>query len=177
MATEEICCCDQVPVSVPLDGIIRYLNTDLDLRSAEDLTPLAMLFISYGMGQNHLRQGDDGNWFAIFETDGCCAEPNQTITLLLEVIEALTPEHMALWSRCTVKEFNLGYQCQCQCGTEPRPFTRGLSSEVVARIAAVGASLRITLYPDYTQLANQAHGLDPAVEPDADGRTQCSTKS
>ncbi|MEZ4733918.1 MAG: hypothetical protein R3E79_43050 [Caldilineaceae bacterium] len=89
------------------------------------------------------------------------------------MIEALAPEDKAMWSRCTVKEFNLGYQC----GTEPRPFTQGLSSDLIGRIAAVNATMRITLYPDYAQIAKQARELAPTVEPDANGVTACSIKS
>lgn len=157
MDNEELCCSAPIGPEPVRDGVIRYLNTDLDLRSEEDLTPLATLFTSCGLWQNHLIQEEDGNWFAIFEAGCCGAEPEQTITMLLDVIEALAPEYKAIWSRCTVKEFNLGYQC----GTEPRPFTQGVSSEVVARMAAVNASLRITLYSDYAQLAKQATALEP----------------
>ena len=46
--------------------------------------------------------------------------------------------------QCTTREFNLGYDC----GAEPWAFNQGLSSELLGRIAAVGASLRLTIYPD-----------------------------
>jgi hypothetical protein len=105
MEDEEIFSDDQVAQNPMCDGVIHYRNTDLDLRSAEDLTPLAEAFKSYGMWQNHLIQEEDGNWFAIFEAGCCGAEPDQTITMLLDVIEALAPEYQAIWSRCTVKEW------------------------------------------------------------------------
>ena len=146
---DQSCCGEPVAMQPMLDGVIRYLNTDLDLRSAEDLTTLAAVFRSYGMWQNHLIQEEDGNWFAVFETGDCCADPNQTITRLLDMIESLAPEHKTIWSRCTQKEFNIGYQC----GTTPQSFTQGVSSDVVARMAAWGASFCITLYPDYAQRA------------------------
>lgn len=157
MENEDNCCCDLAPEIVMSDGIIQYLNTDLDLRSAEDLTPLSAVLEACGLWEIHLKQQEDGSWFAIFSAGCGGAEADQSITALLAVIEALAPEDKAMWSRCTVKEFNLGYQC----GTGPRPFTQGLSSEVVARIAAVGASMRITIYPDYAQLGQQATVLEP----------------
>ncbi|MEZ4663871.1 MAG: hypothetical protein R2911_40580 [Caldilineaceae bacterium] len=46
MENEAHCGGDQIVTDAMLDGVIRYLNTDLDLRSAEDLTPLATLFKS-----------------------------------------------------------------------------------------------------------------------------------
>ena len=171
MEDEDNCCCDLAPEIVMSDGIIQYLNTDLDLRSVEELTPLAAVLESCGLLEIHLKQEEDGSWFAIFEAGCGGAEPDQSISKLLDVLEALAPEHKAMWSRCTVKEFNLGYQC----GTEPHPFTQGVSSEVVARIAAVGASMRITIYPDYANIANPAHSLESADEPDENEVTSCST--
>lgn len=164
MENEELCCSAPIGQEPMRDGVIRYLNTDLDLRSVEELTPLAAVLESCGLWENHLKQEEDGSWFAIFEAGCGGAEADQSISTLLDVIEALVPEHRAMWSRCTVKEFNLGYEC----GTEPRPFTQGVSSKVVARIAAVGASMRITIYPDYAQLAKQATTLEPK-ERDTDG--------
>lgn len=154
---EEIDCGDPVGEFPTGDGVIHYLNTDLDLRSAEDLTPLATLFTSYGMWQNHLIQEADGNWFAIFEIGCGGAEPNQTIIRLLDVIEGLPPEYKAIWDGCTVKEFNIGYEC----GTKPYPLVQGVSREVVARMAALGASFCITLYPDHAQIAKKAAELEP----------------
>lgn len=173
MEDEETYCSDPAAANPIQDGIVHYLNTDLDLRSADDLTALAALFEACGLAEIHLRQEDDGSWFAIFEAGCCSAEPDQSITALLDVIEALAPEYRAMWSRCTVREFNLGYQC----GDVPQPFTQRLSSEVVVRMAAVGASMRITLYPDYENIAKQAHDPEPLDESDTNGMTSCSTKS
>ncbi len=35
--------------------------------------------------------------------------PNQIITKMLDVIEALAPEQEAIWSHCILREFNIGY--------------------------------------------------------------------
>lgn len=125
-----------------MDDTICYLNTDLDLTSAADLAPLAAAFKARGASP-HVTRGDDGLWRAtinVFEQQG---EPEPHISAMLAVVESLGAPLRAAWSGCTVREFDIGYDC----GSEPRPFRQGLSSQLLGRIAAVGASLRITLYP------------------------------
>jgi hypothetical protein len=71
-------------------------------------------------------------------------EPEPNIATVLAAVESLAPPLRAVWSGCSLREFNIGYDC----GREPWAFNQGLSAEVLGRIAAVGASLRWTLYPD-----------------------------
>jgi hypothetical protein len=49
-----------------------------------------------------------------------------------------------LWSACTTRVFDIGYEC----GEGPLSFHNNIAPSILARVAAVGASLRITLYPD-----------------------------
>lgn len=128
------------------DGLFRYANTDLDLTSAEHLTGLAAAFEAQGVSPLHVTRADDGLWYATFEVDypdDQHDEPEPTITVMLAAIESLSAPLRGVWSGCTRREFNIGYEC----GKEPWAFNQGLSSELLGRIAAVGASLRITLYP------------------------------
>lgn len=127
-----------------MDNTICYLNTDLDLTSAEDLTALAAGFEAAAMPPLHVAQGTDGLWLATFETDTQFTEPEPNIAAMLAIVEALAPPLRSVWNGCTRREFNLGYDC----GTEPWAFNQGLSAELLGRMAAVGASLRVTLYPD-----------------------------
>ena len=123
---------------------IQYLNTDLDINSPADLTPLAAAFEKRRIDSLHVTQLDDGSWFATFETKKQHLEPERNIAAMLTVIESLTKPLRAVWDSCTRREFNIGYDC----GDEPWEFNQGLSSELLGRLAAVGGSLRITLYPD-----------------------------
>jgi hypothetical protein len=123
---------------------IWYLNTDLDLTSADDLTELAAAFEAAGLMALHVTQREDGLWYATFEMNEQHTEPELTIAGPLAVVEALTPPLRSAWARCTRREFNIGYEC----GAEPWPFTQGVSAELLGRMAAAGASLRLTLYPD-----------------------------
>lgn len=122
---------------------IRYLNTDLDLKSLADLTPLVTGFEAYGWHALYVTQDADGSGFAVLECALCSSEPADTITAMLDGIDALAPELHSLWQQCHLREFNIGYLC----GDEPASFQQALSRELLGRIVAVGASLRFTLYP------------------------------
>ena len=74
-------------------------------------------------------------------------EPELNIAALVAVVESLDEQHLSLWRGCTQREFNIGYDC----GAEPWAFNQGLSSELLGRMADIGTSLRITLYPDREQ--------------------------
>lgn len=122
----------------------RYLNTDLELASNEDLAELAELFSARGLFALHVGAIESGVWRAAFETEEQHVDSESTIEALLDVIEGLEPEHRAVWNRCTRRELDVGYDC----GNGPEVFSQTLSGALLARVARVGASLRITLYPE-----------------------------
>ncbi len=130
-----------------LDGVIAYLNTDLDLTSRDDLTALAAAFEAGGVRPVHVTQGEDGLWYAMFETAERHSEPEPNIAATLAVIESLAAPLRSVWAGCTRREFNIGYDC----GLGPWAFNQALSAELLGRIAAADASLRVTLYPDREQ--------------------------
>jgi hypothetical protein len=127
-----------------VDGKICYINTDLDLVSAADLTLLAAALKEKGVPPLHVTRGDDGLWYSILETDTDFVEPEPNIAVMLNAVESLKGPLRSAWSRCKLREFNIGYDC----GNEPWAFNQGLSSGLLSRIAASGATLRITIYPD-----------------------------
>ena len=125
-----------------MDDAIRYLNSDLDLVSPHDLTALAAALEARGLFSLHETHADDGLWHASFETDEPHEEPEPNVASMMAVIESLAEPLRAAWAGCTRREFNIGYAC----GATPRTVSHELSSELLARIAAAGASLRVTLY-------------------------------
>lgn len=132
-----------------MDGQITYCNTDLDLESARDLSALAAEFEARGLDVLHVTHGDDGLWSSIVEANEPWTEPNirepeRSIGEMLAVIESLGESLKPIWASCTLREFNMGYDC----GDEPWAFNQGLSNALLARIVNVGATLRWTLYPD-----------------------------
>lgn len=143
-----------------MNGVIRYLNTDLDLTSADDLTALAAAFEVAGVPPLHVTRGENsGLWYASFETGEPYAEPEPNIAAMLAVVEALRPPLRSVWAGCSRREFNIGYDC----GLEPWAFSQGLSIELLGRMAASGAALRWTFYPDREQ------GTSARTLPQTDG--------
>jgi hypothetical protein len=121
----------------------RYINTDLDLLSTVDLTPLAAAFESQGIFPLHVASREDGCWSAILETDTQYEDPESNIAAILSVIEEFDEPERGVWQSLKLREFNIGYNC----GIEPWAFNQGLSNELLQRMAEFGASLRVTLYP------------------------------
>jgi hypothetical protein len=128
-------------------GTIRYVNTDLDLTAPHDLGALAAALDADGVFPLHVTHGDDGLWYATFEHQHEHPEPEQSIAAMLCAIESLPTSLRPLWDGCTRRDFNIGYEC----GDKPWAFNQGLSAALLGRVAAVGASLRVTLYPDGEQ--------------------------
>jgi hypothetical protein len=122
---------------------IHYLNTDLDLVSDRDLHPLVSALPARGMLSLAVFQRADSHWQAALEADEVFHQPDAHIAAILAAVEGLAPEAGLNWSGCSVRELNIGYDC----GDEPWAFTNSLAAATLARIAALGASLRITLYP------------------------------
>jgi hypothetical protein len=69
-----------------MDGEISYLNTDLDLTSADDLTELGAALEAAGVPPMHVTQREDRLWYACFETDEQHAEPESNIAAMLAVV-------------------------------------------------------------------------------------------
>lgn len=122
---------------------IHYRNTDLDLVAAVNLSSLAQVFESQGMLLLHIMQNEAGQWSATFETDQQYDDPEANIAAMLSIIESLDEAEQKIWKNLVFCEFHLGYDC----GGEPQNFNQGLSNELLHRVALIGASLRITLYP------------------------------
>ena len=63
---------------------------------------------------------------------------------MIAAVEALPDELRSSWDRCSLRELDIGYDC----GTHPWGFTQSLPPELLRRVAALDASLRITIYPE-----------------------------
>jgi hypothetical protein len=123
----------------------RYLNSDLELASSGDLRDLAAALTSRGMLVLHVGPAAGGGWRAAFETGMQYDEPESNIDAVLTVVESLDSRARAMWTGCSEREINIGYQC----GAGPWASEHGLSNGLLERIARLGASLRITLYPKH----------------------------
>ncbi|MEM7016599.1 MAG: hypothetical protein AAF512_04560 [Pseudomonadota bacterium] len=120
---------------------ISFINVDLELEGHESLQPIAEHF---GESVSVLGCGAWGGYFqAAFEIAGGASDPDSIINIFCTLINALGPREMKLWKNTFRREFNIGYES----GLEPRSYESIIRSDTVSRINAVGASIRITIYP------------------------------
>jgi len=119
----------------------HHINTDLELESLEDLTPIVAAFgtdvvvLFHGEAMGHRR--------ASFEVSGLVADPDALLNHFCMIAEALSAPERAVWDRCSKKVFDIGYQC----ATGTTAFQSQLRARTVQRVAALGASVVITMYP------------------------------
>jgi hypothetical protein len=122
---------------------IQYLNTDLDLHSPTDIRALTRELSRNGMFVLHEEKDKrTGVWFACLETEMQFRAPNANILAMVKIIKRLSAKAQAVWSGCTLREINIGYEC----GDTPRFFHQCVTNITLRRMTAVGATLRITLY-------------------------------
>jgi hypothetical protein len=121
--------------------MIHFINVDLEIESHECLQPIADAF---GEDVAVLGCGKWGpHYQAAFEASGLNGDADSIIKYFCLLIEALAEEERSLWSRAFLREFNIGYES----GLEPRSYESTLRSETVSLIHAIGASIKITIYP------------------------------
>jgi len=157
------------------EGITSYRVTELVLHSAGDLTALAAALEARGImthlsafeihevsRENFRIAADERMWVFVA---GYCGEspdgPETEIAAMLAVVESLDPHTRALWDGCSRREFDFAYDC----GVKPFMVRHDLSAGTMARLAAAGGSLRITLYAlDPREIKNAEPGAaaDPA---------------
>lgn len=121
---------------------IRYLNVDLELESRD---PLAPIVEALGEDIAVLHHGTArGLHTASLEVAGCTSgDAEATIDSLCSLVENLPPEARRLWNGCCTRLFDIGYES----GDSPASFRSVLHSETVARVAALGAAIMVTIYP------------------------------
>ena len=87
----------------PGTPLILYLNTDLDVVAADDLTALAAGLEALGVHALHVDRREDGLWYATFETDDSCEEPEHSIVLMLAAVASLDDSLRDAWRACAVR--------------------------------------------------------------------------
>ncbi|GAA6154137.1 hypothetical protein [Pseudoteredinibacter isoporae] len=120
---------------------IYYINTDLELESPEDLTPIVNEF---GESVFNLYNGEGrGHYLATFESNHNSGSPDAVIQFLCGLVESFEPEERRLWDQCYSRIFDIGYEG----GTHRQSYTDEIRPETLSKIAALNASIRITVYP------------------------------
>lgn len=120
---------------------IHYLNTDLELESPKDLTPIVEAF---GEDVVNLFNGEArGHYLASFEIASSEGNPDSLIQYFCMLAESLSGEEKSLWDGCFSKVFDIGYEG----GTGHNSYTDEIRSNTLERVVALGASIRVTVYP------------------------------
>jgi hypothetical protein len=121
----------------------HYINTDLDLSSTEALSDIATVFQAQGLSCLYMNCEDTGLWQASFESKGQHTEPEASIAQMMSIVESLPLPLQTIWRNCRSRTFDIGYNC----GDYPWAFNQTLSSQLLSRISAANAAVRVTLYP------------------------------
>ncbi len=120
---------------------VRYLNTDLLIKSREDLTPIVK---SFGEDVFVLSNDKTGEfYYSYFEISGSHAAANEDIEYFCSLIEGLDEKERKIWDNSFYKIFDLGYES----GDTTQSYSTDVKPETISRIAKCGASIRITIYP------------------------------
>jgi len=127
---------------------IRYLNLDVELESENDLTALVE-----HLGEEIFvlcNEQLESIFYTSFEPKYFEEEknnPENHTRHILGLLEKLPGSLREMWNECNSKIFDFGFDS----GFAPGPFHADLSPESLQGISAIGANVRITIYPaEYT---------------------------
>ena len=128
--------------------MLRYLNTDLDIESTDNLSVLVPA-LEENCVVLHVEEMRDGRWMIRVEADRsgeseeAVASPECDINKLLSVLNNLDADSKRLLLHADLFDFNIGWES----GTELPPSSFRLSSELLGKISEIGATLTTTIYP------------------------------
>ncbi len=122
---------------------VRFLNVDLEMESSEDLQ---LIIDNLGENVSILHHGENGSGFNFvsFEVKPSGERDiDGTISSFCLFIENLSHEANTIWNRCHSKKFDAGFES----GDFPRSYKTEIRADTIERIAKIGASIAITIYP------------------------------
>jgi hypothetical protein len=122
---------------------ICYLNTDLEIESKSDLSRIVQEF---GDDVIVLYHGEmRGYQHASFEIagGGISASADEIINSFCALVEQLPKEVREIWEGCCSRVLDVGYES----GMSALNFRSEIRAPTIQRVAAIGASIVITIYP------------------------------
>jgi len=120
-----------------------FINLDLELSSAVDLTDLATHWSKQAFILFHGETGTEYKLVAELIDSAMGEDALACTERFLRLISALPPALLGLWHQCSSRVFDYGFDG----GLEDPPLQTTLSSAVLLRMAELGIDLRITVYP------------------------------
>jgi len=121
---------------------VRYLNTDLDIESKDDISRIVEEF---GENVSVLHHGEiRGYQHASFEiTGGMSMGADEAINSFCLLVEYLPEEVREIWDGCCSRILDIGYQS----GATSPNYRSEIRASTIQRVAGIGASIVITIYP------------------------------
>lgn len=119
----------------------RYLNIDLVITSALDLTPLANSF-----GDSVLVLSNDwadGSCRAVLELSYDADDAPADATKFCQLLEDLEGPALVAWQSAESRVFDFGFES----GEDGNPAYVIIPSELAKRMSSLGCSIGITVYP------------------------------
>ena len=123
---------------------IQFLNVDLEIEKAESLQSL----IDYlGEDVRVYHHGENGSGYdtAYLSVTSPVSEKDAdgVIASFCYLIENLSPEVRRVWDGCCKRIFDAGFSS----GVLPRSYRTEIRADTIKRVADLGASIVITIYP------------------------------
>lgn len=129
---------------------VQYLNTDLEIESKSDLSRIVEEFGNDVFVHHH---GEiRGYEHASFSIAGGSADADATINSFCTLVEQLPKDVRQIWDGCCSRIFDIGYES----GTSPKTFRSDIRAATIQRIAELGASIVVTIYPETKESASES---------------------
>jgi hypothetical protein len=120
---------------------VKYLNTDLEIESKDDLSKIVEEF---GEDVSVLYHGEiRGYQHATFEIAGSTSGADEVINYFCDLVEGLPTEARDVWDGCCSRVLDIGYES----GASQRNFRSEIRASTIQRVAKIGASMVVTIYP------------------------------
>lgn len=132
------------------DGMTRFLNVDLDVVAAQDLSSLVHALSPSAFD---LHTGRAGAGYQTHLELASCASQNADVVIkrFVELLASFPPRTRRIWDNATRRDFNIGIQG----GTGPRAFELALQPETLKAVARLGARVVVTVYAVDTKSARR----------------------
>ena len=124
---------------------VKYLNTDLEIESKSDLSKIVD---DFGDDVLVLHHGEIRSYqHASFSVAGGSTDANTAIDFFCTLVESLPNEVRKTWDECCSRVFDIGYES----GKSPQNFRSQIRASTIQRVANIGASIAVTVYPEIVE--------------------------
>ena len=123
---------------------VHFANVEFELESDLSLKPL-LDEISDKISLHYYDRLENGIDFASFDLreSGYGQNIEVTVSAFCDLIEDLSPLAKEVWSQCVKRELDIGFEG----GDSKFIFEGRIENKTLARVAEIGASVEITIYP------------------------------